>query len=51
LALQKLFADQGEQFRNAQKKALTRLATEIVKHSYAAKRLEVLPRRWVVTDL
>jgi transposase len=49
--LQKLFADggyQGPQFREAQKKALPCLVTEIVKRSDAAKGFEVLPRRWVV---
>ena len=49
--LQKLFADggyQGPQFRDAQKKALPFVDTEIVKRSDAAKGFEVLPRRWVV---
>nr|WP_144259451.1 IS5 family transposase [Methylocystis sp. ATCC 49242] len=49
--LQKLFADggyQGPQFRDAQKKALPFVVTEIVKRSDAAKGFEVLPRRWVV---
>jgi len=49
--LQKLFADggyQGPQFRDAQKKALPFIDTEIVKRSDAAKGFEVLPRRWVV---
>jgi transposase len=49
--LQRLFADggyQGPQFREAQKKALPGLVTEIVKRSDAAKGFEVLPRRWVV---
>ncbi len=39
---------QGPQFREAQKKALQGLVTEIVKRSDAAKGFEVLPRRWVV---
>jgi transposase len=49
--LQKLFADggyQGPQFREAQKKALPGLVTEIVKRPDAARGFEVLPRRWVV---
>jgi len=49
--LQKLFADggyQGRQFRNAQKKAMPGLETEIVKRSDTARGLKVLPRRWVV---
>ncbi|QGM97717.1 IS5 family transposase [Methylocystis parvus OBBP] len=49
--LQKLFADggyQGPQFRDAQKKALPFVDTEIVKRSDAVKGFEVLPRRWVV---
>ncbi|MGJ0510120.1 MAG: IS5 family transposase [Methylocystis sp.] len=49
--LKKLFADggyQGPQFREAQKKALPGLVTEIVKRSDAAKGFQVLPRRWVV---
>ncbi|WP_432806747.1 IS5 family transposase [Methylocystis echinoides] len=49
--LQKLFADggyRGPQFREALKKALPGLVTEIVKRSDAAKGFEVLPRRWVV---
>ncbi|WP_434520139.1 IS5 family transposase [Methylosinus sporium] len=49
--LQKLFADggyQGPQFRDAQKKALPFVDTEIVKRSDAAKGFQVLPRRWVV---
>ncbi|WP_024882130.1 IS5 family transposase [Methylosinus sp. LW3] len=49
--LQKLFADggyQGPPFRDAQKKALPFVDTEIVKRSDAAKGFKVLPRRWVV---
>mgnify|MGYP002145169587 FL=1 len=49
--LQKLFADggyQGPQFREAQKKALPGLVTEIVKRSDRTKGFVVLPRRWVV---
>lgn len=49
--LGKLFADggyQGQKFREAQKKALPGLATEIVKRSDMANGFEVLPRRWVV---
>jgi transposase len=49
--LQKLFADggyQGSQFREAQKKALPCLVTEIVKRSDVVKGFEVLPKRWVV---
>ena len=49
--LQRLFADGGYQgpiFRDAQKKALPCLVTEIVKRSDTAKGFEVLPRRWVV---
>jgi putative transposase len=49
--LRKLFADggyQGKKFRDAQKKALPHVATEIVKRSDTAKGFEVLPRRWVV---
>nr|WP_256377839.1 IS5 family transposase [Methylosinus sp. LW4] len=49
--LQKLFADggyQGPRFRDAQKKALPFVDTEIVKRSDAAKGFEALPRRWVV---
>lgn len=49
--LEKLFADggyQGPQFREAQKKALPCLVTEIVKRSDTARGFEVLPRRWVV---
>jgi transposase len=49
--LQKLFADggyQGPQFRDAQKKALPCVVTEIVKRSDAAKGFQLLPRRWVV---
>ncbi len=41
-------AIRGPQFREAQKKALPCLATEIVKRSDAAKGFKVLPRRWVV---
>jgi len=49
--LQKLFADggyQGPKFREAQKKALPCLVTEIVKRSDAVKGFEVIPKRWVV---
>jgi putative transposase len=49
--LQKLFADGGyqdPQFRDAQKKSLPFVDTELVKRSDAAKGFEVLPRRWVV---
>jgi transposase len=49
--LQKLFADggyQGPRFREAQKRELPCLVTEIVKRSDTAKGFEVLPRRWVV---
>jgi len=49
--LQRLFADggyQGPQFREAQKKALPGLVTEIVKPFDVASGFEVLPRRWVV---
>jgi transposase len=49
--LQKLFADggyQGPQFREAQKKAVPCLVTEIVKRSDAVKGFELLPKRWVV---
>ena len=49
--MKKLFADGGYQgpiFAKGQKKAMSGLATEIVKRSDAAKGFEVLPRRWVV---
>ena len=49
--LKKLFADggyQGPVFRQAQRKLLPGLETEIVKRSDAATGFEVIPRRWVV---
>jgi transposase len=49
--LEKLFADggyQGPQFREAQKKTLPGVATEIIKRSDAGNGFKVLPRRWVV---
>jgi transposase len=49
--LKKLFADggyQGRNFREAQKRALPNMTTEIVKRSDQAKGFQVLPRRWVV---
>ena len=49
--LEKLFADggyQGPVFKQAQRKVLPHLETEIVKRSDAAVGFEVIPRRWVV---
>ena len=49
--LKKLFADggyQGPVFKQAQKKILPCLETEIVKRSDTAVGFEVIPRRWVV---
>ena len=49
--LKKLFADGGYQgpiFKQAQKKAMPDLETEIVKRSDTAVGFEIIPRRWVV---
>ena len=49
--LKKLFADggyQGPVFKQAQKKTLPHLETEIVKRSDVAVGFEIIPRRWVV---
>ena len=49
--LRKLHADggyQGPAFRKALARVLPRIDLEIVKQSDGAKRLEVLPRRWIV---